>query len=93
MQEKIGGNGSMVEIDESKFGKRKYYRGYRVEGVWVLGLIEKIVLKRLRLLTLKDRSKITLTDLIKNSRKDTIIYTDCCKGYYGLDKYSLPIIL
>jgi hypothetical protein len=26
-----------VEIDESKFGKRKHNRGHRVEGVWVVG--------------------------------------------------------
>ena len=29
---KIGGNGVEVEIDKSKFGKHKYYRGHRVEG-------------------------------------------------------------
>jgi hypothetical protein len=44
-QEKIGGNGMIVEIDESKFGKRKYSRGHRVEGVWILGMIEKTVQK------------------------------------------------
>jgi hypothetical protein len=37
---KIGGvdeNGEprVVEIDESKFGKRKYHKGRRVEGQWV----------------------------------------------------------
>jgi len=33
--EPIGGPGKVVEVDESKFGKRKYHRGHRVDGVWV----------------------------------------------------------
>ena len=33
----IGGTGIIVEIDESKFVKRKYHKGLRVEGAWVLG--------------------------------------------------------
>jgi hypothetical protein len=40
-EDKIGGNNSVVEIDESKFGKRKYNRGHRAEGVWVRGMIDK----------------------------------------------------
>ena len=39
--EKIGGEGKIVEIDESKFGKRKFHRGRRVDGVWVFGGIER----------------------------------------------------
>src|SRR5580765_7546825 len=36
-KEKLGGVDKVVEIDESKFGKRKYHRGHRVEGQWVFG--------------------------------------------------------
>ena len=40
----IGGNGTTVQIDESKFGKHKKTkngRGYCVEGTWVFGGVEK----------------------------------------------------
>lgn len=39
--EKIGGPEKTVEIDESKFGRRKNWKGHRVEGVWVFGGIER----------------------------------------------------
>lgn len=36
-RDKLGGKGKVVQIDESKFGKRKYHRGHHVEGQWVFG--------------------------------------------------------
>ena len=38
----IGGPGLEVEIDESKFGRRKYHRGRIVEGHWVFGGTERV---------------------------------------------------
>lgn len=43
--ELLGGDSQIIEIDESKFGKRKYIRGHHVDGVWILGMIEKRVKK------------------------------------------------
>ena len=37
----IGGPGIEVQIDESKFGKRKYNKGHPIEGVLVFGGVEK----------------------------------------------------
>ena len=40
--EPIGGNRVVEsEINKSKFGKRKYHKGCRVEGQWVFGGCEK----------------------------------------------------
>ena len=38
---KIGGPGIVVELDESKFGKRKDNRGKKVKGAWVFGGVER----------------------------------------------------
>ncbi|KAF8789568.1 Replication-associated protein like [Argiope bruennichi] len=38
---KVGGSGVTVEIDESKFGKRKFNREKHVEGKWVFGGVER----------------------------------------------------
>ncbi len=38
---KEGVEGKIVEIDESKVGKRKYHRGHYVEGQWVFGGIKQ----------------------------------------------------
>jgi hypothetical protein len=39
--EMIGGEEKVVEIDESKFGKRICHRGHFVKGQWVFGGVER----------------------------------------------------
>ena len=40
-RERLAGPGKVVQIDESKIGKRKYYTGHVDEGQWVFGGIEQ----------------------------------------------------
>ena len=37
----LGGPGVVVEMDEAKFGKRKYNKGAYREGQWVLGAVDR----------------------------------------------------
>ena len=83
---KIGGIGKVVEIDESKFGKRKYQRGKRVDGIWVSGGIERDS-KQCFFECVEDRSAETLVALIqKYIEPGSIINSDCLKAYCSLDK-------
>ena len=66
----IGGPGRIVEIDESKFGKRKYHRGRRVDGCWVLGAVLRSIedghAEMIRLSIVHDRTRDTLQGLIQD---------------------------
>ncbi|KCZ77268.1 hypothetical protein H311_01725 [Anncaliia algerae PRA109] len=42
---KLGGDDIIVEIDKSKFCKRKYYKGHHVEGVRIFGIVECSVVR------------------------------------------------
>lgn len=86
--EKIGGNGVVVEIDESKFGKRKYNRGHHVEGQWVFGGIERGTGKCF-LVPVEKRDRATLIPLIqKYINPGSIIISDCWRAYDVLSEYD-----
>ncbi|XP_028412951.1 uncharacterized protein LOC114535832 [Dendronephthya gigantea] len=87
-EEKIGGPGKRVQIDESKFGKRKYHRGHRVEGQWVFGGIEEGSWKSF-MMAVEDRSEATLLPIIKTFiEKGTTIISDCWKAYSNLEEHG-----
>ena len=84
----IGGEGHTVEIDESKFGKRKYNRGKRVEGQWVFGGIDTET-KGIFLIPCPEnkRNADTLIPLIERWIKPgTTIISDFWKAYDKIDE-------
>ena len=81
----IGGEGVIVELDETKMGKRKYNRGHRVEGVWVLGGDERTSERRIFMARVDDRSSATiLAVILKFVRPGSIVITDLWRSYSQL---------
>ena len=86
--QKIGAPKTIVEVDESKFGKRKHNRGHMVEGVWVVGAVERTSSRKIYLQAVPNRTSPTLTKLLKESvHAQSLIYTDCWKGYSDLKNH------
>lgn len=76
-----------MEIDESKFGKRKYHRGHHVEGAWVFGGFERES-GRIFMVVVENRTAETLLQCIESFiEKGTTIYSDCWKGYSKLHQH------
>ena len=85
----IGGPGIVVEIDETKMGKRKYHRGHRVEGVWLLGGVEKTPQRKCFVIPVPDRTTETIQQAIQSHvLPGSIIRTDCWKSYSYLGSSS-----
>jgi transposase-like protein len=87
----IGGEDIIIEIDESKFGKRKHNRGKRIEGAWVIGGIERTAERKFFVQVVENRNRETIIDVLsKHILPGSIVHTDCWKGYIGIDE-QLPI--
>ena len=78
---RLGGEGIIVEIDEAKFGKRKYNRGRIVDGVWVFGGIERFTGNSF-MVAVPDRSSATLLGIIRDRiLPGKTIISDCWRAY------------
>jgi transposase-like protein len=78
----IGGPGVIVEVDETKLGKRKYNRGHGVEGAWILVGVERTEDQKVFLKHIEDRTANTLLEEIKaHVAPGSIIYIDKWKAY------------
>lgn len=79
---KVGGDGVIVEIDETKIAKRKYHRGHRVEGAWVVGGVERTPERKFFAVRVPDRSAATLIEVINRFvLPGSTLYSDCWGGY------------
>ena len=92
IETKIGGPDVVVEIDESKFGKRMYNRGHRIEGVWVVGGVERTPERRMFVVRVDDRSAQTLMHIIHAYvAEGSIVHTDCWKGYNTTEMNKMQV--
>jgi transposase-like protein len=66
-------------------GKRKYNRGHRVEGVWIVAGVERTRERRVFLVKVERRDAATLIDIIQQHvRAGSIVHTDLWRGYSGI---------
>lgn len=83
----IGGEGIIVELDESKLGKRKYHRGHHVEGVWIFGGVERTPQRDTFFVAVENRNAETLLEIIRTHvRPGSIIITDLWRAYSGIQR-------
>lgn len=78
----IGGPGIVVRVDETKMGKRKYHRGHRVEGAWVVVGVEITDERRTFAEVVQDRSADTIAMVLgRHIAEGSILHTDCWRAY------------
>ena len=74
-----------VEIDESKFWKRKFNRGRLVDGHWVFGGIERTT-GECFLVEVEHRDAATLLPIIQQYvRLGSTMYSDEWSSYFSLN--------
>ena len=74
----VDGEGIEVQVDESKFGKRKYHRGHRVEDAWVMGGVELTQDRKMFAKVIEKRDQGTILDVLSNHiHPGSVLITDC----------------
>jgi transposase-like protein len=82
----VGSDQVIVEIDECKIARRKYHRGHRVDGAWVVGGVERTEQRRVFIEVVEDRCADTLRDIIaRRVRPGSIVHTDLWRGYFNIE--------
>ncbi|KCZ77960.1 hypothetical protein H311_01021, partial [Anncaliia algerae PRA109] len=78
---KIGGEGHVVQIDETCVFKRKYNIGRCQQQIWLFGCID-VQTKEFKIIKVANRNKKTLGKLIeKIIIPNSTVYSDCFSSY------------
>ena len=86
----IGGENIIIEVDESKFGHKKYHRGRNIEGVWIIAGIERTEEKKCFIEIVENRNADTIQNVLsKHVAQGSIVYTDSWKGYNGIEEMGI----
>lgn len=85
-QQTLGGEGRVVQIDESVVAKRKYNRGKRVKTTWVLGMIDSTSKESVIIYVPKRDKQTMIPEIQRFVKPGTTIWTDGWGAYKGLDK-------
>ena len=90
-QEAIGGEGVIVEIDESHFGKRKFDRGRPLSNIWVFGGIERVskasfIIPLVEPLPRERTADNLIPLIIKYIKPQSVIISDKWRAYNKLDQ-------
>lgn len=79
--EKLGGRGKIVELGETKVGKKKFNKGRLLEGQWILGGIERDS-RRMFVVSVKERNISTFISILRDwIYPGTTIIAECAKSY------------
>jgi len=84
----LGGQHSIVEIDESNFGKKnKYHRGTSTKPKWVFGAVDRFS-GLVKMKFVPDRQHHTLIPLIRQwIPQDTRVISDSYRPYFILSRW------
>ncbi|CAG8613353.1 13178_t:CDS:1 [Acaulospora morrowiae] len=81
----IGGDGIVVEIDESKFCK-----GKDTDGIWVVGGVERTEKRKCFFVVVDRRDAETIRSIVsKHIKPGSIVATDCWRGYQNLEDFDI----
>jgi len=84
------GNPIMVEVDETKMGKRKHNKGRRVSASWVIGMVERTRQWRTAWVVVQKRDASVCAAVIRRFIKPgSIVHSDEWGGYNPIKKMGL----